>query len=573
MNINLFGQDTSTQRDSIKGTDLSFNAKKQRETVTVELRKQKHNEFVQKKRKQDVSTTFDVKSQVIDSIAEKGLQNMVSQWVSDIKVDSKRLETVSKISQMVSLNNRSEEFSFRVDLIIQSGLLNALVLCLTLQDEKLQRQASLAICNITGGNTKQTSAVVSSGAVKHLVALLASKNSIIVSDALYALSNIAGDNSRSSWDELHRCNIVDGLKYVCSNTQDLSIIDDVIDCFANLSKSAKQHNKFLRPFLPTLKSMFNINNEKVLKHTCCALKELSHQSENTNDLACIIPNLLALVNQNTPHDIVNSIVIALVNLTHGEGIPKYVFETKDLSAKLLILLNHSNIMIVANTCILISNVVVESPLNDHKFIQYLTNGNVIGLMITKLKSAPESVKKEVCRALMDTIDNSDDKQIQAIVGLGIIPALCGIIKGEHTDVTTVTDALDTLYTLVKKQKAYADRMEECDVSQSLSKHMDSKNSVISNMASKLSDYMSHHEEKSAFSINSNKDQKSFFGGNTDKKVSFTYPETRFDGGKTNTITNYFQPTSSSSQSSFSAFSSPTFFSSPPPQQSSFGFKF
>uniref|UniRef100_A0A8C0DDD9 Importin subunit alpha n=1 Tax=Balaenoptera musculus TaxID=9771 RepID=A0A8C0DDD9_BALMU len=170
-----------------KGRDVET-MRRHRNEVTVELRKNKRDEHLLKKRNvpqeesledSDVDADFKAQNVTLEAI----LQNATS----DNPVV--QLSAVQAARKLLSSDRNPP-----IDDLIKSGILPILVKCLERDDNpSLQFEAAWALTNIASGTSAQTQAVVQSNAVPLFLRLLHSPHQNVCEQAVWALGNIIGD--------------------------------------------------------------------------------------------------------------------------------------------------------------------------------------------------------------------------------------------------------------------------------------------------------------------------------------------------------------------------------------------
>ncbi|XP_039600827.1 importin subunit alpha-4 isoform X3 [Polypterus senegalus] len=170
-----------------KGRDVET-MRRHRNEVTIELRKNKRDEHLLKKRNvpqeesledSDADADFKAQNVTLDAI----LQNATS----DNPVI--QLSAVQAARKLLSSDRNPP-----IDDLIKSGILPILVKCLERDDNpSLQFEAAWALTNIASGTSAQTQAVVKSNAVPLFLRLLHSPHQNVCEQAVWALGNIIGD--------------------------------------------------------------------------------------------------------------------------------------------------------------------------------------------------------------------------------------------------------------------------------------------------------------------------------------------------------------------------------------------
>uniref|UniRef100_A0A3B5MY45 Karyopherin subunit alpha 3 n=1 Tax=Xiphophorus couchianus TaxID=32473 RepID=A0A3B5MY45_9TELE len=162
--------------------------RRHRNEVTVELRKNKRDEHLLKKRNvpqeesledSDVDSDFKGQNVTLDAILQNATSDNAVIQLSAVQAARKLL---------------SSDRNPPIDDLIKSGILPILVKCLERDDNpSLQFEAAWALTNIASGTSAQTQAVVKSNAVPLFLRLLHSPHQNVCEQAVWALGNIIGD--------------------------------------------------------------------------------------------------------------------------------------------------------------------------------------------------------------------------------------------------------------------------------------------------------------------------------------------------------------------------------------------
>lgn len=163
--------------------------RRRRNEVTVELRKNKREETLQKRRNVPVVDLTD-EDEAEKSLSNTNLEQLVLQADADNN-PSLQLAAVQTARKLLS-----SERNPPIDILISSGIIPILVRCLERHDNpSLQFEAAWALTNIASGTSEQTNSVVSAGAVPLFLMLLHSPHQNVCEQAVWALGNIIGDGS------------------------------------------------------------------------------------------------------------------------------------------------------------------------------------------------------------------------------------------------------------------------------------------------------------------------------------------------------------------------------------------
>uniref|UniRef100_A0A8C4NN20 Karyopherin alpha 3 (importin alpha 4) n=1 Tax=Eptatretus burgeri TaxID=7764 RepID=A0A8C4NN20_EPTBU len=169
-----------------KGRDAET-MRRQRNEVTIELRKNKRDEHLLKRRNVPQDEFLDDSELDGDfRLQNASLEAIVQNAASDNP--SIQLGAVQAARKLLSSDRNPP-----IDDLINSGILPILVQCLERDDNpSLQFEAAWALTNIASGTSAQTQAVVKSNAVPLFLKLLHSPHQNVCEQAVWALGNIIG---------------------------------------------------------------------------------------------------------------------------------------------------------------------------------------------------------------------------------------------------------------------------------------------------------------------------------------------------------------------------------------------
>lgn len=161
--------------------------RRRRNEVTVELRKNKREDTLQKRRNVPVSYSTD-EEEIERALATIDLKELVMN-AANADNPEVQLAAVQQCRKLLSSDKNPP-----IDDLIATGILPILVQCLSKADNPtLQFESAWALTNIASGTSAQTNKVVHAGAVPVFLQLLMSPHENVCEQAVWALGNIIGD--------------------------------------------------------------------------------------------------------------------------------------------------------------------------------------------------------------------------------------------------------------------------------------------------------------------------------------------------------------------------------------------
>ena len=252
-----------------KGKDQD-EMRRRRTEVTVELRKNKRDDTLNKKR--NVPATEDTTDDETDrdNLSTASLETIVER--ARDKDPTTQLAAVQAARKLLSSDRNPP-----IDALIMSGILPVLVGCLSSTDQPaLQFEAAWALTNIASGTSQQTQAVVHAGAVPLFLELLNSPHQNVCEQAVWALGNIIGDGPHLR-DYVIQLGVVQPLLTFINPEIPISFLRNVTWVVVNLcrNKDPPPPVATIKEILPALSMLIHHSDINILVDTVWALSYLT----------------------------------------------------------------------------------------------------------------------------------------------------------------------------------------------------------------------------------------------------------------------------------------------------------
>ncbi|KAF2307328.1 hypothetical protein GH714_026383 [Hevea brasiliensis] len=479
-------------------------ARRRREDNLVEIRKNKREDNLLKKRREGLLLQSQHLLDASQNAAaiEKRLESIPVMvqgvWSDDPAL---QLEATTQFRKLLSI-----ERSPPIDEVIKAGVVPRFVEFLGRHDlPQLQFEAAWALTNVASGTSEHTRVVIDHGAVPMFVQLLGSASDDVREQAVWALGNVAGD-SPSCRDLVLGHGALMPLLAQLNEHSKLSMLRNATWTLSNFCRG-KPPTPFeqVKPALPILRQLIHLNDEEVLTDACWAL---SYLSDGPNDKiqavieAGVCQRLVELLIHPSPTVLIPALRTVGNIVTGDDAQTQFVIDNQALPCLYQLLVQNHKKSIKKEACWTISNITA----GNRAQIQAIIEAGIILPLVQLLQHAEFDIKKEAAWAISNATSGGSHEQIQPRIVTVCLEGLENILKVGEADKEMGKNGGVNLY---------AQMIDECDGLDKIENLQTHDNNEIYEKAVKILErYWAEEEEEQNVQDGGDGNQQGFaFGTN------------------------------------------------------------
>ncbi|KAL1928088.1 hypothetical protein VTP01DRAFT_3004 [Rhizomucor pusillus] len=510
-----------------KGAFQPEQVRNRRQQHSIELRKQKREENLSKRRNLALGaagSSMADSDDELESQSEPQLQELLLTLVDGLNSNDveKQYDATSRFRKLLS----KEQYP-PIEAVIRVGAVPKFVEFLQSRHELLQFEAAWALTNIASGTSDQTRVVIEAGAVPIFVQLLSSSVTDVREQAVWALGNIAGDNQHCR-DYVLSQGILPPLLNILNEHHKVTMLRNATWTLSNLcrGKYPQPDWRLIMPALPVLAKLIYSHDEEVLIDACWAISYMSDGPEDriqTIVESGVCRRLVELL-MHPSHMVQTPALRAVGNIVTGDDLQTQVVINCSVLPALLSLLTSPKDNIRKETCWTLSNILA----GNIQQIQAVVDANIFPILIHTLATADLKIRKEACWAIVNATSGGLNRPdiIRYMVQQGCIKPLCETLNMMDNKIIEVAlDGLDNILKVGEVEKVqdpdglnrYAIYIEECGGLETIHRLQNHDNEDIYQKAYNIIDRY-YQEEDAIEEVPEVSNQQQTFNFSTDVNV-------------------------------------------------------
>ncbi|UXI14919.1 ankyrin repeat domain-containing protein 27-like [Sarcoptes scabiei] len=452
-----------------RGKDIE-DLRRRRNEVNVELRKNKREDNLLKKRNIDLNSESDVENENLD--LQMALDHLPSLVMAAMNPNlDEKFKAIKMARMLLSSNNNPP-----IDKLIEAGILPALIDALRYSEaSNLQFEAAWALTNIASGTAIQTRKVVDEGAVPLLIQLLESQNENVSEQALWALGNIIGDGPDLR-DYVLENGILNRLLNILNQHSSPSFLRNLSWVIVNMTRNKDPPLRcdVLNTILPMLYTLLTVSQDTIV--FIDVFWAISYITDHGNDRIqkVIDSDIVKIIIPYLEHEDIKIQTPALRvigNIVTGtDEQTQFVLDLEVLKF-FPMFLSHKKEKIIKEALWFLSNITAGRM--DQ--IQTLIDHDLLPKVIKHLSEGVYQLQKEASWVISNMTLNGSQEQVEYLLNQDVIEPICRMLVAKDNQILQILlEALLRIFQFCPdKQQSIADTIEKCgglDIIEALQEH-------------------------------------------------------------------------------------------------------
>ncbi|KAG8225472.1 hypothetical protein J437_LFUL004473 [Ladona fulva] len=433
-----------------RGKDVE-EMRRRRSEISVELRKARKDEQLQKRR------NLSILDEPTSPLQENNNRTPFNMSIEEIMQEMDSPDPQVQLSATQAARKMlSRERNPPIKDLIQAGIVPKCVSYLSdFNNPTLQFEAAWALTNVAAGSSEQTSAVIKAGGIPPLVNLLSSTCPNVAEQAVWALGNIAGDGPGPR-DLVLKSNALPPLLELIHPNTPVTSLRNIVWTLSNLCRYKNPGPDFdiIRGCLPVLNRLLHVNDVTILADSCWALSYLTDGSNDKIEAVInegVVPQLVELLGSSDV-SVLTPALRTIGNIVTGSDVQTETVLRAGALPQLKNILQHPRVNLVKEAAWTISNIAAGNITQ----IQEIIDNGILPPLVHTLDKGDFKSQKEAAWAVTNFTSGGSAEQIVTLVQHGLLKPFTSLLDSK--DWKTVMVVLDGLKNVLET----ADKLGELD---------------------------------------------------------------------------------------------------------------
>uniref|UniRef100_A0A7E4ZUJ3 Importin subunit alpha n=1 Tax=Panagrellus redivivus TaxID=6233 RepID=A0A7E4ZUJ3_PANRE len=408
-------------------------SRRRRTEQTVELRRQKRGQDLNKRRNIDINAEYE--SETTDNDKDKKFEpKMTIAEAKQLLLNNPDQATLRNVFEALR-RMLSRTTNPPIDEVVNEGLVVALVQGLSVEDDQVQYEAAWALTNVVSGTQAHTVAAANAGATKAFIQRASNSNDALAEQCFWGLANIVGDSAVLR-DHAIECGIIPLMMSFVERVHGLSI--SFARTLAWIASNLSRHKDpqisldLVSQVLPAIKYLLMCKDETVRQDTCWALSYLTDCGDAQLHLIMKYPLLdeVRALLQTGSNNMMAPAVRVFGNFVSGnDKITQTIIDTGILGDELPQILNHASVSVVKEACWLLSNILAGTE----NQIKAVIDANVMPMVLQHLRHGDFKVQSEAAWAVGNLCHSGNAHQVYYLVELDFWECVVPVLNIRHVE--------------------------------------------------------------------------------------------------------------------------------------------